>query len=119
MSYCRWSSNDFQCDVYVYAHANGGWRIEVAGSRVIWDVDLPPVPEKRLDQAVRFQDVIKMLRDDANFHREPIEHPLAGESYSEPSPRAAADRLEHLKSEGFQVPDSAIEALREQDTTGS
>jgi hypothetical protein len=30
MSYCRW---DYDCDVYVYEHVDGGWAIEVSAPR--------------------------------------------------------------------------------------
>lgn len=34
MSYCRWSSNFCECDVYVYEHCEGGWTTHVAGRRL-------------------------------------------------------------------------------------
>lgn len=35
MSYCRWSSDDFSCDLYCYANAStGGWTTLVANSRI-------------------------------------------------------------------------------------
>jgi hypothetical protein len=33
MSYCRWSSDHFECDVYVYEDCSGGWTTHVAGRR--------------------------------------------------------------------------------------
>ena len=33
MSYCRWSSDFFECDVYVYEDVSGGWTTHVAGRR--------------------------------------------------------------------------------------
>lgn len=35
MAYCRWSSNNFMCDLYVYMNCNGGWTIHVANNRTI------------------------------------------------------------------------------------
>jgi hypothetical protein len=34
MSYCRWSSDFGECDVYVYEDVNGGWTTHVAGRRL-------------------------------------------------------------------------------------
>lgn len=34
MSYCRWSSDFGQCDVYVYANVSGMWTTHVAGRRL-------------------------------------------------------------------------------------
>lgn len=31
MSYCRWSSDDFECDLYCYADVRGGYTTHVAG----------------------------------------------------------------------------------------
>lgn len=33
MSYCRWSSDHFECDAYVYEDVSGGWTTHVAGRR--------------------------------------------------------------------------------------
>ena len=38
MSYCRFSSEDFSCDVYVYDDAMGGTTVHVAGNRYVGDV---------------------------------------------------------------------------------
>lgn len=34
MSYCRWSSDFGECDVYVYEDVAGGWTIHVAGRKL-------------------------------------------------------------------------------------
>lgn len=41
MSYCRWSSMNWMCDVYVYEDVGGGWTTHVAGQRRA----IPPVPD--------------------------------------------------------------------------
>lgn len=41
MSYCRWSSMNWMCDVYVYADCNGGWTTHVASARRM----MPPIPD--------------------------------------------------------------------------
>ena len=87
MSYCRWSSNNYQCDVYVY-ESDLGFQTYVAGNRVNWDTH------------------------DRVF----IDHPEAGQSYTDTTPGQCADRLEKLKSEGFKVPQYAIDELRKEET---
>lgn len=68
MSYCRWSSDDFQCDVYCY-EADEGFIIHVAVSRpVLKDGDLPP----RIPFQVQIPDNPDDLMDDHvqnNLHR--------------------------------------------------
>ena len=41
MSYCRFSSDNWRCDVYVYERSGGGWATHVAGNRHI----VPPIPD--------------------------------------------------------------------------
>lgn len=41
MSYCRWSSDNGRCDVYVYEDVSGGWTTHVAKYRKMF----PPVPD--------------------------------------------------------------------------
>ena len=42
MSYCRWSSDDFQCDVYVYESVAGGFVTHVAANRVVFRMNCLP-----------------------------------------------------------------------------
>ena len=51
MSYCRWSSMNWMCDVYVYEDCAGGWTTHVAGRRRM----IPPIPDitgSRLSMAI-------------------------------------------------------------------
>lgn len=115
MSYCRWSSDDFQCDVYVYEDVSGGFTTHVAGNRLVYANPLPP--EVPLDRdhfgawMERHQAVMKMA-DEAT--RVEISLPHAGESFNDPTAAACADRLESLRELGYVVPQYAIDALREE-----
>ena len=40
MSYCRFSSLNMMCDVYVYEDVYGGWTTHVARARLV----IPPIP---------------------------------------------------------------------------
>lgn len=42
MSYCRWSTDDFLCDLYIYEHYEGFWAIHVASIRRVYHKPLPP-----------------------------------------------------------------------------
>ena len=49
MSYCRWSSDDFQSDVYVYEDCRGPWVVHVAGRRHVISLSgLPEVPDREV-----------------------------------------------------------------------
>jgi len=84
MAYCRWSSDNFQSDVYVYEDIDGTWITHVAGSRIVGEV------------------------------REKITLPHAGETFSDAGPGEAAETLLRLRSLGYYVPVYAIEALRDE-----
>lgn len=85
MSYCRWSSDDHKSDVYCYENGRGLWTTHVAANRRI-----------------------------AEREFEDIEHPLAGKAFHDDSPQAMLETLRMLISEGFHVPECALEELREE-----
>ena len=115
MSYCRFSNNDYQCDVYCYASVSGGYVTHVASNRPILDGTLPPpVPwEKGNDDAwfARHEAVMAWME---KAERKPIGLPYDGESFDDPAASDAADRLQMLKDAGYNVPQYAIDALREE-----
>jgi len=111
MSYCRWSSDDFSCDVYVYENCIGGWTTHVAGNRVLGDI--PKTPPMEQDNMPAFVAAYKAQMDFLETaKRAPIGLPHDGESFDDPSPGDCADRLESLRAEGYVVPQYAIDALR-------
>lgn len=44
----------------------------------------------------------------------PADRPFAGETFNDPTPSACADRLELLRSHGWDVPQEAIDRLRDE-----
>ena len=119
MSYCRWSSDDFQCDVYVYESTGDFWSTNVAGRRRIIPPDvLASLPVDNDDDAGSWFARIQALNQwmDANEQAwTDLSHlPSAGESFRDDTPGECADRLEALRVEGFNVPQYAIDALREE-----
>jgi hypothetical protein len=115
MSYCRWSDNDFQCDAYVYEQVGGGFVIHVAGNRVKFRDILPPaVPLVSDDMSAwieRYKVVQAMLE---TVTREPIGLPFDGETIQAATAGDCADELERLRAVGYNVPQYAIEALRDE-----
>ena len=113
MSYCRWSSDDFQCDVYVYENVSGGWTTHVASNRPVIDRSvLPPiVTEDPLSWYRRLEAVSEQLK---TAERKPIGLPHDGKTFNDETPGEAADTLEMLRAVGYNVPQYAIDALREE-----
>ena len=111
MSYCRWSSDGFMCDVYVY-ESEHAYVCHVAGNRLAskapryWWPGITDVEFREAYEAHReHMDTVKRI---------PIEHPAAGETYEYNEPGEMAETLSTLKRDGFQVPQYAIDALHEE-----
>ena len=43
MSYCRWSSDNWKCDLYCYEDVSGGITTHVAGNRIVGDIPEAPL----------------------------------------------------------------------------
>ena len=115
MSYCRWSSDDFQCDVYVYEDVGGGWTTHVAGNRIAGKLTpVGPFPEDKADMGAWFERHNTQMAELEKMERKPIGLPHDGESFNDPTPGECADRLESLRALGYNVPQYAIDNLREE-----
>jgi hypothetical protein len=112
MSYCRWSSNDFQCDIYCYFDVYGYYVIHVAGRRPKFIEPLPPPSKKRGLDIARHREVMRIV---GNSPSEDIGLPFDGETYRLSTPGETAAKLEELKEAGYNVPDYAIEILKEEE----
>jgi hypothetical protein len=115
VSYCRWSSEDFTCDLYVYA-SDDGWVTCVAGMRVVWpDGVLPdPVPldpDDVMPWLARSRTVMALLED---VERMPIGLPFDSGVFVDSTPGECADRIEMLRGLGYNCPAGVVAALREE-----
>lgn len=100
MSYCRWSSENWKSDVYVYEHCDGSWTTHIAGNRVVGEVpEEPDILNSPLDEWV-----------EAHKHV-PITLPEAGTTIKDDSPSDCAETLRRLRAIGYHVPQYAIDEL--------
>jgi len=120
MSYCRWSTNDYMCDLYVYESADG-FETHVAARRYADAVRaLLPSPLKTagldmVDVAGAIVARHLAVGDLLEQHEiEPIGLPHDGESFYDDDPAACADRVEMLAKLGYRVPDFVAESLRDE-----
>lgn len=120
MSYCRWSNDDFQCDVYVYESVGDFYAIHIAGSRVTPPAETRPAPligswwsqgEAGIAAYMARSKAVEAWL--AAAERKPIELPHAGEMIREPDAETCAAKLEYLRGLGYNVPQYAIDGLRE------
>lgn len=119
MSYCRWSSDDWRSDLYIY-ESGEGFEVLVAARRnsLEFFAALPaavPLPTDWRDEAqadpwfARRQAVDDLLND---FPLVTIGLPHDGEMTTFGTAEEAADACEWLAACGYHVPAGVIDALR-------
>jgi hypothetical protein len=112
MSYCRFSSDDFQCDLYCYEDVAGGFTTHVAGIRFIFKEPLPApiiLDDSNVKEWWVRNQVVSGMIDEAD--RVPLNLPHDGETFNDPDFKSLLGRIIYLKSLGYRVPDSVIEAI--------
>lgn len=128
MSYCRWSSNDYTCDVYVYGSVGDFWATHVAARRWVSTTELPePVDLVPGDEASfkawyeRHRAVLDRHGDpDHGYWLDLVEHvgpggaDDVGASFEHDTPGGCADNLQRLADLGLNVPEQVITDLREE-----
>lgn len=113
MSYCRFSTNDFHCDLYVYAYTGGGYICEVAKYRVVGDV--PPLywpadgSNEEVEKAISaYEAQMAFMR---SAQRTPINLPHAGAHFHIATAQELFDRLLFLKDLGYNFPQQVFDAV--------
>lgn len=116
MSYCRYSSDGWQSDIYAYESCLGGVDVHVAGSRIVFDPAHPYpdhrwTPGKSVEQIM--EDCDEQDRAFSFAHREPLDSPYAGMTRNGLTHRAAYEWLLDLREAGLHVPEDALTLLKE------
>lgn len=112
MTYCRFSDNDHQCDVYVYESCYGGYTIHVGCNRVVFKSKLPEtVSLDNMDAYFKRHKIVMEMIQDAERVKIGLEHD--GKSFNEDTAIDCANRLIELKNMGYNVPQYAIDGLME------
>lgn len=113
MSYCRWSDDNWKCDLYCYEDVSGGFTTHVAGNRIKNDVPaLPDILETPSDEwlkAYRKQHAFL-----GNAERVYIGLPHDGESFNDPDLESFLERVCHLREVGYIFPDYVVESIKEE-----
>lgn len=116
MSYCRWSSDNHACDVYVYKDYTGCFMTHVAANKPIGVI--PPIPKMPLANNESEAEWVAASKARHKFldtcERAPIGLKHDGATFMDDTPGECADRLESLSAMGYNVPQYAIDALREE-----
>lgn len=112
MSYCRWSCEDYQCDVYIYDDVHGGITTHVASRRYVFKDPLPPPLELTADNIAEWMERHeKVMRMVEVAELVPIDLEHAGQSFNHETGVEVAALMEELVELGYRVPQYAIDAL--------
>lgn len=112
MSYCRFSSMNHGCDVYVYADAAGGYTCHVAANKRVSDKPCPEIP--RLGtvpvwQIAAAHDAQLAWCDDAQVVPIGLSHD--GASFRNLTRDEMVGALAMLKAEGYRMPDGLVDDI--------
>lgn len=102
MSLCRFSDNNFKCDIYCYEDVKGGFTTHVAAARY-----KKGIPHIGLGQTLNEQ--IELLR---KCEMTNIELPCAGKIFHDTTIKGVLKRLVRLKKLGYRFPVRVIRDLQ-------
>ena len=121
MSYCRWSSDNWRCDLYCYEDCAGGYITHVAGRHLKNPEILPQLPLKlTLDNLNEWHEIHnKQLDLLENAEYEPIGLPYDNETFNDPDLQSFLERVISLKGMGYHVPNYVIEDIKEELATAN
>lgn len=113
MSYCRWSSDNWKCDIYCYEDVSGGFTTYVASNRVVGDV---PCADIHLLLEGKNEEYCKAYRAQMDYlntaTRKPIGLPYDGKYFNDKNLQSFLDTLFMLKNAGYNVPYYVIEDVK-------
>lgn len=117
MSYCRWSSMDHKCDLYVYADVHGGYTCHVAGMKRMSDTPYPESPDKwgelPVEEFMKWREAQDKWMEESTLV--PIGLPYDGESFYNQDRDTMVNTLITLKEAGYNMPDNLIETIQSEE----
>ena len=112
MSYCRFSSDNWKSDVYVYEGSNG-FNIHVAGMR--YTTEIPKVlPYSEVSHDEWFASYQKQMEVIQKAESKKIGGIYDGEAFVFDDAQSTIDKLQDIKEHGYNVPQFAIDSLQEE-----
>lgn len=119
MSYCRWSSDNWRCDLYCYGDVSGGITTHVASNRVVGDIPEAPLSLIMEGKNEEFLEAHKkQMAFLGNAKRKPIGLPFDGETFNDPDCASFFVRLMELREAGYNFPVYVLEEVREEMMVG-
>lgn len=116
MSYCRWSSNNFHCDLYCYECVDGTFTTHVATNRVVTPIIPHPAFSSWVTKFPKLWHCWYALHHWSVMHgvREPIGLPWDGETIKDDTPEDWKETLRMLRAAGYRFPDHVLASADEE-----
>jgi hypothetical protein len=123
MSYCRWSCDDYRCDLYCYEDVSGGYTTHVASSRYHWEPPSPsPYDMAEMDRLLRAEPGgAAWQRSMKDYNAKLAEAPIVpiglscdGQSFNDPDLASFRQRVADLIEMGYRVPPYVLETIDEE-----
>lgn len=111
MSYCRFSSDYCNCDLYIYEDITGSYAMHIASSRYIFD-RTPLIPTKTVEDFINNHDYVKEALRTADVVD--INLPYAGESFYFSKLSQVIEKVKELQALGYVVPSNIISSMEEE-----
>lgn len=105
MSYCRWSSDAFRCDLYAWEDFSGKWIIAVASGRYVIPDDTKEPDFRSPTFAAEYEALMRVIR---NAETVRIGLPHDGERIECDSEAEMYAEMLRLAELGYQVPDRVL-----------
>lgn len=116
MSYCRWSSMDFKCDLYCYEHVDGTWTTHVASNKVVTPI-FPDAPWALLTKGGVVGRYVYLWWHRLHMWtvgigiRRPLGLAHDGETFKDGSLEDFKSTLLMLRHKGYRFPDYVLEIV--------
>ena len=109
MSYCRWSSDNWKSDVYIYDGSEG---ITCHVTTYFYDGYIPKLPDiTKVSNKVFREAYLRQKRVMESCPKKKHPSPMAGQTFWARDPKDMIFKLEQLQLEGFHVPEYVFEVL--------
>lgn len=112
MSFCRFSSDNWHSDVYVY-ESEQGYEIHVAANRITGNIPiLPEMTHENADAWVKAHG--EQLEFVQQAERAPIGGPFDGAWFTLATPGECATKLREIAAADYHVPEYVFEELEDE-----
>lgn len=109
MSYCRWSSMNWKCDLYCYYSVGDFYQTHVSSRRIVGDVPEAPLQliiDRKIGEWIRRQEEASKYLD--NCKRVNIGLEYDGCSFEDKTPEEFKQTLLMLREAGYIFPDYVL-----------